>query len=47
MADAPARIFNVTLIARNNVEVDVRYRLPGSFSHIESYVETIRIKPFF
>lgn len=44
MAHAPLGIFDITLVARNEVNMDMEYTLPGRLSHVNADVVTIRLE---
>ncbi len=42
MADASLWVFYIPLVARNDMDVNMRNALTGCFSHIKADIETIR-----
>ena len=44
MAHAPLGILDVTLVARNDVNMDMEYTLPGRRSYVNADIVTIRLE---
>ncbi len=44
MAYAPLRIFDITLVAWNEVNMDMEYTLPGRRSHVNADIVAIRLE---
>lgn len=44
MAYAPLGILDITLVARNDVNMDMEYTLPGRRSYVNADVVTIRLE---
>lgn len=42
MPDAPLWVFYIPLVARNDMDVNMRNALTGCFPHIKADIETIR-----
>src|SRR5450755_4579221 len=44
MAHAPLGILDITLVARNDVNMDMEYTLPGRRSYVNADIVTIRLE---
>lgn len=44
MAHAPLGILDITLVARNDVNMDMEYTLPGRLSYVNADIVTIRLE---